>query len=102
RRHTRSYGDWSSDVCSSDLGRCRCSIDRIRQYRAKLSGPLLDRIDLQIAMPAVEVARLSSLEPGEASSSVRARVLTARAIQAARSEERRVGRECRTTWGTSP
>jgi magnesium chelatase family protein len=67
-------------------GRCRCSVERIRQYRAKLSGPLLDRLDLQVAIPAVEVAKLSSFAPGESSASVRERVLAAREIQAARRE----------------
>lgn len=65
-------------------GRCTCSQERVRQYRARLSGPLLDRIDLHVVLPPVDVAHLQSVEHGESSTSVRARVLAARAIQAER------------------
>ena len=68
------------------LGHCRCSMDRVDAYRRRISGPLLDRIDLH-----VEVARPapSSLRPGcggeEASGEVAKRVLLARLIQQERS-----------------
>src|SRR5207248_6106399 len=60
RRHTRSYGDWSSDVCSSDLEECQCraSVSKSSRYASK---PLLDE-------------------------------------SKNRSEERRVGKECRYRW----
>jgi magnesium chelatase family protein len=66
-------------------GRCRCTPDMIDRYRGRVSGPLLDRIDMQ-----VEVARLppAALRPdapgGEPSAAVRARVEAARALQQAR------------------
>ena len=71
------------------LGRCACSPERIRHYRAKLSGPLLDRIDLQVVLPPVDVAHLHGSSVGESSATVRARVLEARACQTARA--RRLG-----------
>jgi magnesium chelatase family protein len=67
---------------------CTCDDAAVRRYRARLSGPLLDRIDLQVAVPALpwrdiagEHARAASPEP---TSTVRARVEAARARQAAR------------------
>lgn len=62
--------------------RCACPTERVRAYRARLSGPLLDRIDLQLALPSVAVEDLArSGPPGESSARVRERVETARAIQ---------------------
>lgn len=65
-------------------GRCRCSVDRVRAYRAKLSGPLLDRIDVHVRLPAVDVGSLQNTEHGENSRSVRERVVRARGMQAER------------------
>ena len=65
-------------------GRCRCGAERVRAYRAKLSGPLLDRIDLHVMLPAVDVGSLRTTIPGECSTAVRARVERARALQAER------------------
>ncbi len=65
-------------------GRCRCTPDRIARYRNKISGPLLDRIDIQIEVPAVPRDELLSQVPGEPSSLVRARVARARERQMAR------------------
>jgi magnesium chelatase family protein len=62
-------------------GRCACSSERVRAYRAKLSGPLLDRIDIHVVLPPVEVAALQGPACGEVSASVRARVESARAVQ---------------------
>ncbi len=68
--------------------RCSCSLERIRAYRARLSGPVLDRIDLHLGLPPVEWAELSSRAPlGEPSAKVRARIERARAIQAARAAQ---------------
>jgi magnesium chelatase family protein len=64
--------------------RCRCTPDQIAKYRAKLSGPFLDRIDLMIDVPVVPEADLTARANGEASSVVRERVIRARAAQIAR------------------
>jgi len=63
------------------FGRCRCNDERIHAYRARLSGPLLDRIDLHVSLPPVDVASLSSRAFGESSKTVRDRVARARRIQ---------------------
>lgn len=67
-------------------GRCRCTPDQVARYRARISGPLLDRIDLQVFVPRVEAAALSCATPAAAESSaqVRARVCAARERQLAR------------------
>ncbi|SFF58282.1 magnesium chelatase family protein [Fontimonas thermophila] len=63
-------------------GKCRCTPDQIQRYRAKISGPLLDRIDVQIFVPRVEAAQLGrAAAPAESSARVRARVEAARHIQ---------------------
>jgi len=63
---------------------CRCSTRQILKYQGRVSGPLIDRIDIQIEVPAVEVKKLPSLEAGEPSELIRARVMKARAMQAER------------------
>lgn len=60
---------------------CTCSPQQISRYLAKISGPLLDRIDLQVEVAALRSEEIFSLEPGEPSSAIRARVEVARAIQ---------------------
>src|SRR5919107_1106629 len=45
-------------------GRCRCTADQILRYRSRISGPLLDRIDIQIEVPAVTVNELARAQPG--------------------------------------
>ncbi len=62
-------------------GRCRCTPDRIERYRSKLSGPFLDRIDLQIDVPAIDPDDLLAAPTGEASASIRMRVNDARLQQ---------------------
>ena len=57
---------------------------QIQKYMAKISGPLLDRIDIHIEVPAVKVAELSQKRPGESSESIRGRVIEARDRQAKR------------------
>ncbi|QID19358.1 ATP-binding protein [Nitrogeniibacter mangrovi] len=59
-------------------GRCRCTPEQVARYRGKLSGPLLDRLDLVLEVPALSAAELRSAQPGEASQPVRARVVQAR------------------------
>jgi magnesium chelatase family protein len=61
--------------------RCTCLPNRILHYRQRLSGPLLDRIDIQLFVPRLTRAELMGGETGERSESVRARVETARARQ---------------------
>lgn len=64
--------------------RCLCTPPQVHRYAGRLSGPLRDRLDLVVPLAAVPAAALEAAEPGEASASVRARVLAARAVQAAR------------------
>lgn len=69
---------WAGDAS----GRCRCSPDIVKRYRSRISGPLLDRIDLHIEVPRLPPAQLRpDAGPGESSSLVRQRVLTARQRQ---------------------
>ena len=70
--------------------RCGCSEERVRSYRARLSGPLLDRIDLHVCVPPVDVASLAGRAFGESSAIVRQRVMRARAVQSARHRAREV------------
>ena len=65
-------------------GRCRCSLAEVRRYLAKLSGPLLDRFDLIVEVPPVELTQLSRPSKAETSSAVRERVEAARQRQQAR------------------
>ncbi len=58
--------------------RCRCTPDQVARYRSRISGPLLDRIDLQIDMPALPEADLLKPSTAESSHTVRARVIAAR------------------------
>lgn len=60
---------------------CTCSAYQVQRYRARISGPLLDRIDLHVDVPAVRYRELSSEETGEGSEEIRKRVERARAIQ---------------------
>ncbi|KUJ82937.1 ATP-dependent protease [Microbulbifer flavimaris] len=64
--------------------RCRCTPDQIDRYRNKLSGPLLDRIDMQVEVASMNAAELQEAPAGESSETVRKRVLTARERQLAR------------------
>ena len=63
---------------------CRCSQRQITAYRGKISGPLLDRIDIQPPLPPVPFSELLDAPRGEPSSAIRARVVAARERQAAR------------------
>lgn len=64
--------------------RCRCSAEQIRRYRTKLSGPLLDRMDIVVEVPLLDPAELQKRMPGEPSAVVRTRVAAAWARQQAR------------------
>lgn len=63
---------------------CSCTSQMIQRYMAKISGPLLDRIDIHIEAPVVKYQELASKRPGELSAHVRERVVKARAMQTAR------------------
>ena len=65
-------------------GRCRCSENEVTRYLSRLSGPLLDRIDLFVEVSALEFDELSERSKAESSRSVRQRVNAARAVQNAR------------------
>jgi magnesium chelatase family protein len=66
------------------LRACRCSPELIARYQARISGPLLDRIDLQVEVPAVPAETLSAAPDGESSAVVAARVAEAHACQMVR------------------
>ena len=93
------YGDPS--------GRCTCSPQSVRQYLARISGPLLDRIDIHIEVPAVKYEDLEHRTPAESSAAIRERVEAARALQRRRFGDSgitcnayippaRMGEDCRT------
>ncbi len=63
---------------------CTCSVGQIHHYLSKISGPLLDRIDIHVDVPPVSYEEISNREDSEASASIRARVLNARKIQTER------------------
>ncbi len=63
---------------------CRCTPESVARYRSKISGPLLDRIDLTIEVPSLSAAELMQQEAGESSASVLERVIAARGKQYAR------------------
>lgn len=68
-------------------GRCRCRPEQIKRYQDKLSGPLLDRIDLHITVPALPIADLQNAQAGETSEQVRTRVAAAHERQLKRQKK---------------
>src|SRR6187549_2853211 len=60
---------------------CRCGTAQVLRYRQRISGPLLDRIDIHVEVPLVEYRDLAKSEAGEPSSAIRARIEAARGIQ---------------------
>ncbi|MEO8561157.1 MAG: YifB family Mg chelatase-like AAA ATPase [bacterium] len=87
---------------------CTCSAADIVRYRSRLSGPLADRIDMHVTVPAVALSRLSADEDVERSASIRSRVEQARTVQRARYREehacnaRAPGRWLETHGGLTP
>jgi magnesium chelatase family protein len=65
-------------------GKCRCTPEQVARYRRRISGPLLDRIDIHIDVPAVPPEEIAGRLEGEASATIRARVSAARERQLAR------------------
>ena len=69
---------------------CRCSMPQIQRYRSRVSGPLLDRIDIHVEAPAVRVDDLQDDRVGESSYDIRNRIQKCRAIQAKRYQENKL------------
>lgn len=67
-------------------GRCRCTEDQVARYCGRISGPLLDRIDMQVEVPRIAGGELARLPAGEASEMVRSRVEAARETQRLRGQ----------------
>ena len=88
RFHVARLPKWSPHPCGfyGDIKRqCRCSSRQIENYRQRISGQLLDRIDLHVEVPLVDFRELSSNAPnGEKSATIRERVVQARKIQGER------------------
>ncbi|MEG2577322.1 MAG: ATP-binding protein [Glutamicibacter sp.] len=78
----RYTAGWAGDRS----GRCRCAVESVQRYRGRVSGPLMDRIDLHVEVPRLDPHELRDDTPyGEDSATVRARVVAAREVQLARS-----------------
>jgi magnesium chelatase family protein len=69
---------------TDDTHPCSCSPLAVQRYRSRISGPLLDRIDLQVEVPAVPYDDLKQTRGDIDSATMRARIVTAREVQAAR------------------
>ena len=69
---------------------CSCSPTMIQRYVSKISGPLLDRIDIHIEVPAVKYADLAAKPPGEGSQEIRERVTAARRVQQERFKDQKI------------
>src|SRR6201981_3704303 len=69
---------------------CKCSPMQIQRYVSKISGPLLDRIDIHIDVPAVKFKELASDTPAESSAEIRERVVRARRVQLERFTSERI------------
>ena len=69
---------------------CSCTPVQIQRYRSRVSGPLLDRIDIQLEVPTLRYQELASKDAGEPSAAVRQRVNAARAIQLQRFQKRNI------------
>jgi len=67
-------------------GKCHCSMEQVNRYRGKISGPLLDRIDMHIEVPRLQYSTLHQQEQSETSALVRQRVIAARQRQLTRSQ----------------
>lgn len=77
--HTISTYPYEAGWAGDPSGRCRCTMELVLRYRSRLSGPLLDRIDLQVNVPRLAPHEMRGDAPrGESTLAVRARVLAAR------------------------
>ena len=91
-RHTRTNGKKATRLCPCGYhghynGKCRCTPDQITRYRSKISGPLLDRIDIQIEVPAIPQDDLLGKADGEVSATLQARAEIARQLQLSRQDK---------------
>ena len=89
--------------CGDRSGRCRCTPERIARYRGRVSGPLADRIDIKLEVPAPRESELVAPANGDTSESIRRRVEQARAMQTERQSKpnallgtREIDRHCAT------
>ena len=89
--------------CGDRSGRCRCTPERIARYRGRISGPLADRIDIKLEVPAPREAELTATVPGESSDDIAKRVARAREAQLERQAKpnallgtREIDRHCAT------
>src|SRR3972149_2174725 len=78
---------------------CTCTPHQIQKYLGKISGPLLDRIDLHIEVPALKWKEISDDTPGESSAAIRERISFARITQQARFQG--AGIHCNSQMSTS-
>ena len=69
---------------------CTCTIPQIQRYKAKMSGPLLDRIDIHVEVPPVRFQDISTESPGDPSSEIKKRVKKARTIQQERFKGKKI------------
>ncbi|HUH65385.1 MAG TPA: ATP-binding protein, partial [Syntrophales bacterium] len=69
---------------------CRCTAQQIRQYQARISGPLLDRIDIHIEVPSVKYKDLAGRLAGESSAAIKGRIEKARVVQRERFPAREI------------
>ncbi|MDR2429428.1 MAG: YifB family Mg chelatase-like AAA ATPase [Puniceicoccales bacterium] len=67
--------------CGHTGAKCRCTPQQIQRYRARISGPLLDRIDIHIEAPELSIEELRTAQPGESSHAMRQRINAARQCQ---------------------
>ena len=69
-------------------GRCRCTPDQVQRYRARISGPILDRIDMHVDVPSLPLNELQqTAQPAQSSRQIQQQVMAARAIQLARQDK---------------
>jgi magnesium chelatase family protein len=74
---------------ASTVHECACTIPQIQRYRSKISGPLLDRIDIHVEVPAVKYKELSGTITGESSATIRERIKRARDVQLRRYRDKK-------------
>jgi magnesium chelatase family protein len=91
-RRSGTSGKKATEPCpcgylGHESGKCRCTPEQILRYRRRISGPLLDRIDIQIEVPALSQEELLAVPDGEASEAIRSRVEAAARTQAGRQKK---------------
>jgi len=74
----------------SDQKKCKCTPNQIERYMSKISGPMLDRIDIHIDVPNVTFSKLRSKEESDSSAAIREKVITARDMQRKRFGEKKI------------